>query len=92
MTLLERWLLRLLIRSRCIFWCLHQDVGARVHFKFVSVDLGKQIESAEFKVSLGTVYTVLFDQPPGTARGGEVFVPQPRVRLQTEDTILSSLI
>ena len=56
-------------------------LGQGFTLNFVSIDLGKQIESAEFKVSLGTVYTVLFDQPPGTARGGEVFVPQPRVRV-----------
>ena len=56
-------------------------LGQGFTLNFVSIDLGKQIESAEFKVSLGTVYTVLFDQLPGTARGGEVFVPQPRVRV-----------
>ena len=56
-------------------------LGEGFTLNFVSIDLGKQIESTEFKVSLGVVYTVLFDQPPGTARGGEVFVPQPRVRV-----------
>ena len=42
-------------------------LGEGFTLNFVSIDLGKQIESTEFKVSLGVVYTVLFDQPPGTA-------------------------
>ena len=56
-------------------------LGSGFTLNFVSIDLGKQIESGAFNILLGPVHTVLFEQPPGTARGGEPFIPQPRVRV-----------